>query len=161
MNEIQTATEEFWNIALAKFPKLNKFEMPKSVMNARLRTTGARSHSSENWIDYNQSLVIMPENHIEVLTEIVPHELAHNITDRLFPEIGNPHGNNWRYVYAEITGREASRTHKLKGVKIVNTIPFACPSKHIVYNFTPQRMSWVRRGKQYLCKTCNEILKPI
>ncbi len=162
MCELTQATQKFWEIAVVKFPQLKKLPMPDVRINARLRTTAGRSLATENWIDFNPHLFV--RNKEIFLLDTVPHELAHNIADRLFNErVG--HGAQWHFVFESLTGNAASRLHSMDvtGLKkpAAKTIPFACRRQHTVYQFTPQRMAWVRKGKVYLCKTCNDVLKPI
>jgi SprT protein len=162
LNKLVAAHDALWLKANSIFPALANFAKPEIRVNARLRTTGGRSLSTENWIDFNPHL--FADNEREFITDFLPHELAHNIADRLFNERCQ-HGEKWVYVGTMLTGKILNVKHSLdvsalKRPKAV-TIPFACKSKHIIYDFTPQRMAWVRKGKFYLCGTCKSRLYPL
>jgi len=70
-------------IALAEAKYGRKFEMPRVVYNKRGTTAGTASYTK--WeIDLNAGL--MMRNVEDFLERTVPHELAHLITDRVYPE---------------------------------------------------------------------------
>lgn len=82
--------------------------LPEIKLNNRLRTTGARCFYDKRIIDLNTAM--FRENYVTYETEIIPHELAHQIAWDIFGDKG--HGKPWKWVMVKI-GLEPNRCHNM------------------------------------------------
>ena len=163
LNEIQNRCEKtakkFWNKALGLYPKLAGYKMPSVVINSRLRTTAGYSYSGkENRIEFNPHLYLRHEDIFHLDT--IPHELAHNIADRLFKSKG--HDEAWHNTFFDLTGYLAERTHSMnvKHLEIKQkTYEYKCDCQ--TWKFSGRRNSLHKKGHRYFCKECGATIFPM
>ena len=64
---------------------------------------GGYYNPSRNLINLNK--VLWKERKEDVLNDILPHEVAHYIVDKLYP-FARPHGKEWKIIFKGITGKK-------------------------------------------------------
>jgi SprT protein len=142
-------------IALAEKAYNTTFKFPNVTYTKRGEVAGTASYST--WtIDLNAHLLM---EHIEEFIErTVPHELAHLITDQVYPESHNPvrtsswkrvkrepHGSAWRSVCTTIGMTDVTRCHDYDttNTKIVKSngrqIEWKCSCCGTVLKLTPAK----------------------
>lgn len=157
---LKSICESYWRVAQSKFPVLVDYDLPPIVINPRLRTTAGRCFYQRTIdglictkIDFNKTLLEANENYF--IADTIPHELAHAIDNIVFNSKG--HTDSWRACFAAITnGKIPQRCHSMpvesRKVSKPKTTTMRCDCKE--WEFTPQRMAWVKKGKVYFCPTC-------
>ena len=152
MDKIQKKLNELVQLAEKLFYP-GKFGDITFKMNSRLTSTAGRAFYDRGYMDFSTSLY--EANQEEFLVDTVPHEFAHMVAFRVYNSVG--HDNSWRYVVQQLGG-SPNRCHSYQVAqrKQVKTYQFKCACR--VHEFTPQRYAWVKKGKQYKCNTCNQLL---
>lgn len=107
---LQLVAEIARNVAWTKFQRIYslKGRMPAIKLNRRLKTTAGRCSITERWIDL--SVDMMRENLESFKTEIIPHEVAHQVAFDLYKDEG--HGMHWKSVMIAY-GLDPKRCHSL------------------------------------------------
>jgi SprT protein len=150
MERIIAKIKELTAIAEAKWPGYN-FDV-KVSMNDRLRTTAGRAWFAEGKVEFASKIY---ENNVEqFLEDTVPHEFAHIVANRVYGSTG--HDNYWKQVVAAL-GSSSTRCHsyEVKSTK-AKTYKYRCSC--MIHEITPQRRSWMLRGKVYKCSRCGDFL---
>ena len=106
-------TGELWAKYTKLFPGLAKFKAPKIVLNNRLTKTAGRCWQAENQIDFAAKFLAKFE--VEMLTIILPHEMAHQIDFNLFGVSDKKcgHGKKWCEIMVKL-GLPANKYHSLE-----------------------------------------------
>ena len=94
-NKIVTQT---WETLCLAFPKLIRFDPPIVKINNRIYRTAGRCFIEHNSIDLSAKL--LAKHNTEMLTVILPHEIAHQADYNLngMPKNNRWHGNNWAII---------------------------------------------------------------
>jgi len=152
MDKIQKKLNELVQLAEKLFYP-GKFGDITFKMNSRLTSTAGRAFYDRGYMDFSTSLY--EANQEEFLLDTVPHEFAHMVAFRVYNSTG--HDNRWRYVVEQLGGT-SNRCHNYQVAqrKQTKSYQFKCACR--VHEFTPQRYAWVKKGKQYKCNTCNQLL---
>lgn len=168
LDELVTVCHTYWTRAQAKYPVIADFDLPPVIINSRLRTTAGRCFYQRTKagyicvkVDFNKTL--MEANKTDFIVDTIPHELAHAMDKIVFNNKG--HGSTWRECFRAITnGREPTRCHSMDVSAVITkrakpkTTTMRCACKE--WEFTPQRMAWVKKGKVYFCPDCkSNIIK--
>jgi predicted SprT family Zn-dependent metalloprotease len=97
----------------AKFKGIYRLTKPMSTfkMNKRLKTTAGRNFWIERVIDL--SVELYGQYPDEFRCEIIPHELAHQVTFDVYGECRQIHGTEWKSVMRAV-GREPSTYHSME-----------------------------------------------
>ena len=152
MDKIQKKLNELVQLAEKLFYP-GKFGDITFKMNSRLTSTAGRAFYDRGYMDFSTSLY--EANREEFLIDTVPHEFAHMVAFRVYGSVG--HDNSWRYVAKQLGGiTNRCHTYQVAQRKQAKTHQFKCACS--VHEFTPQRYAWVKKGKQYKCNTCNQLL---
>ena len=118
---------------------------------ARLSPTGVGQ------IRFNTRLLV--ENSEDFLLRTVPHEVAHIVAYRLHGSTIKPHGPEWKAVM-ELFGAEASRCHSYdtsaSQIRRLKRFSYRCDCR--VHQLTSIRHNRAKRGQQYICKACHQVL---
>ncbi len=133
--------------------------LPLPQLNYKQRGKIAGSAYLENW-EIRLNPVLLAENGEQFIKEVVPHELAHLLTFRLFGKVP-PHGREWRWMMEKVLGVPARRTHSFD-VKSVQgrSFTYRCGCKtHDLSIIRHNRV--MRKRAQYHCRQCGEILNYI
>jgi SprT protein len=116
----------------------------------------------------NFNMDILRNNFDTFIEDIVVHEVAHYLTDRLHGVVMrgkrvSHHGKEWKYMMRFLGAKEIKRCHSYRVDKIshkkVKRFRYSCGcnAKHIVSTVTHNR---IQRGQQvYGCKYCREEIK--
>ena len=98
---LQTLAESLWLEYCEIFPVLVKFDCPKIVLNNRLSVTAGRCFSWDNKIDLGTKFFI--KHSTEMLSVILPHELAHQIDCNLNGAYNaDHHRQSWKTIMVKI-----------------------------------------------------------
>jgi SprT protein len=106
----------------------HKFPMPTVHYTLRGTTAGTAKYAAWS-ININAGLLLDPRYEVEQIEQTVPHELAHLVTFKVYPETmdrGPPqitrrgykrgkrevHGPRWQHVM-RVMGKDPARTHKM------------------------------------------------
>lgn len=127
------------------------FPPPTITYNQRGRAAGtARFHE---WsIRLNPQLLL--ENGSTFINEVLPHEVAHLITDAVtYPKRIKPHGEEWRFVLEEVFKCKARTRHNFNTDSVKGrTFLYQCRCRE--YELSLIRHNKVRRGAIYRCNFC-------
>ena len=114
IKKLQAYAETVWAECAEIFPALVKFDCPQIVFNARYTRTAGMSFYTLNKIDISLKYYIFHKKH--VITEILVHELAHQITYNIYGDKAmkaeNGHGWEWQSVMVKL-GKIPARFHQL------------------------------------------------
>lgn len=112
IENIQELAESLWAEYCEIFPQLVKFDCPKIVYNNRFRSTAGVCYAWQNKIELASKFML--NNRKEMLTVILPHEMAHQIDFNLN---GDPspywHRPAWKLIMVKI-GQNPARCHSMK-----------------------------------------------
>jgi SprT protein len=157
--EVSKITLEY--IALASKTYKKSFLLIPIIFDLRGKCAGMyRRNGRERVIRFNPWLFAKYYQHS--LEQTIPHEVAHYITDCLFPfRRVKPHGKEWRSVM-QAFGVEAKVTgdFDLTGipVKQYQRIDYICGCK--THQLSLIRHRRVQSGQaEYRCKDCRQLLK--
>ena len=105
--------------------RLNK-RMTMPQVSFRQRGKIAGSARLQGWeVRFNP--VLLEENPQAFVDEVVPHEVAHLVTFKLFGKV-RPHGKEWQAIMTEIFGVPARTTHSFDISSVQGaTYLYRCP----------------------------------
>lgn len=111
--QIQAIANIYWDRYCEAFPKLVKFDCPEIRLNKRLTRTAGRCHSEDNYIVLGYKFLEQFEHNM--LTVILPHELAHQIDYNLngWEHRKLHHGPKWCAIMGRI-GRKPDPYHSME-----------------------------------------------
>ncbi len=130
------------------FPDFNFKQRGRSAGTAYLQKNEIRL----NYYMYQQN----PE---EFINEVIPHELAHLLAYTLYGSSIRPHGKEWQSVMFFVLGCTPSRTHNFETPTPKKTFQYACACQ--THLLTIRRHNKIVKGVTYVCKQCQEPLKPL
>lgn len=112
IKQIQTLTEQLWEDYSLLFPRLVRFDVPVIVRNNRFTRTAGCCYQEINTIHLGWKF--FPKNGREMLTVILPHELAHQIDFNLngVSDKKCGHGKKWCDIMVKL-GLPANKFHSL------------------------------------------------
>ena len=95
------------------FPGLKKFDCPKIILNNRFTNTAGCNNQTGNTIQLASKFLYKFQ--AEMLTVILPHEMAHQIDFNLYgvSEKKCGHGENWRNIMVKL-GLPPNKYHSLE-----------------------------------------------
>ncbi len=143
-------------IALAE-KKLNQsLDMPVVSFKQRGKIAGSARYSQ--WeVRFNP--VLLAENPEAFINEVVPHEIAHLLTFKLFGRV-RPHGKEWQTMMTQVFGIPARTTHSFD-ISSVRGSTFlyrcACRDHHLSIR---RHNKIVRQQTLYHCTLCRQALSP-
>lgn len=132
-----------------------KFPMPLISYNQRGKIAGTAY--LQKW-EIRLNPVLLVENGETFIEEVVPHELAHLLTFRLFGGTIHPHGKEWRWMMEKVLGVPANRTHSFDVSSVQGRrFRYRCSCKeHYLSIIRHNRVE--RKKARYSCQRCGEIL---
>lgn len=105
----------------------------------------------------NQSLL---EQYTEYFfQQVIPHEVAHLVVDRLHLHRTKPHGPEWQAVMTECFGCPPDTYHTLPTTKariFAREYLYRCACQE--HFFTARRHASAQKGGRYICRTCRQSL---
>lgn len=141
---INTASQ-FFNHSF-KMPVIRFDQRGKSAGTARLQTWEIRLNP-----------ILLEENKKSFIDEVVPHEIAHLITFKLYGRV-RPHGKEWQGVMNSVFQLPANTTHQFD-VSSVSGKTFRYRCQCSSYELTVRRHNKMRRQQAtYQCKQCRQSL---
>ncbi len=153
MDRILAAFEGCYQLAEQHFSR--HFPRPDIELDLRGQRAGV-AYLNQNLLRFNGQLY--RDNADDFLLQTVPHEVAHLIAHQVYGARIRPHGREWQAVMTQLFQLPANRCHNYAVAKRRSTrylYRCACPD-HM--HFTPQRHAWVRKGRQYQCRRCGDLL---
>ena len=100
--KIDSITEQTWETLCLAFPKLVRYNPPIVRMNNRIYRTAGRCFVEHSTIDLSTKLLAKHKH--EMLTVILPHEIAHQADYNLngLPKNNRWHGKTWGVIMAAL-----------------------------------------------------------
>lgn len=121
-------------------------------MNNRLTSTAGRAFLTERRMDFSTSL--FEQNREKFVEDTVGHEFAHIVAYEIYGDKG--HGIGWKAVMQDM-GIESQRCHTYATQKRTSKkYIYSCGCQN--HEVSPQRRSWINRGKIYKCVKCGNII---
>ncbi|RWX53297.1 SprT family zinc-dependent metalloprotease [Photobacterium chitinilyticum] len=104
--------------------------------------------------------VLLEENPQAFLNEVVPHEIAHLVTFKLFGKV-RPHGREWQIMMTEVFGIPARTTHSFDVSSVQgDTYRYRCNCSE--HQLTVRRHNKIlRKQATYHCRRCQQPLQAI
>ncbi len=101
---------------------------------------------------------VLLEQHQEYFfQQVIPHEIAHLIVDRLYLRRTKPHGLEWQTVMRECFHCEPHAYHTLPTTKArIHSRDHLYRCACQVHYFTARRHASAQKGGRYICRTCGE-----
>lgn len=102
---------------------------------------------------------LLKEHPQEMISETIPHELAHIVAHRLFGTRIKPHGAEWRAVMAAF-GKAPDVSHQMAAQpsRRLRRYHYQCGCPRGA-QLTSIRHNRVQRGAAYLCRKCGQRLR--
>ena len=172
LEKIKAIIVDCLNKAVKVFPNLKEIPQPLVSLDLTGRTAGMHCYRSNAPFPHEIRInrVLLNENVEEMLTQTVPHEVAHMIVTHLFGAERDfftrrrkvaPHGKEWKMVMG-VLGKEATRCHTMDttNARTRNLRKFsykcACNTPH---NLTSIRHQRIQAGRYTLsCRNCGSQL---
>ena len=143
------------------FPSLM---MPQPIVGWFTKTkTAGYAHYAAHKVTFNE---VIARDNFEKFENTVIHEVAHLVTNRLFPN-AKPHGREWKYVMRKL-GAIPSRCHRYNVASIKET---RVPTKKYIYTcmcsegkkehlIGGQRHNNIVAGRKvFTCNACRERIR--
>jgi predicted SprT family Zn-dependent metalloprotease len=148
--EISDRIDWCLEIAEEAFPRSEPYEKPTVKFDLRGRTAG---QAYEDEIRLNVEL--LNEFYDEMLTQILPHEVAHCVVARKWP-YARAHGYQWAWVM-EAFGLPPNRTHAMptKPARVHKRYEVYCTGCNKTFMVT---MRTLKKLSGYRCNRCNSSL---
>jgi SprT protein len=167
IKDISAKIDETVALARLKFGHTRFFQentWEKPTFSIKLRgTTAGRAHLRLNHIKINP--ILFKENREKMLSQTIPHEIAHLVAYRVFNDTG--HGKFWKHVMVQF-GLKPDRCHSYDvsnaRVRGRNTVTFKCKCK--TWELTSIRANkhhkhMATKGRHfYTCRACGCGLQP-
>lgn len=129
---------------------------PEPLVSYRQRGTIAGTAWLDQW-EIRLNPVLLQANQQAFIDEVIPHELAHLLVFRQFGRVA-PHGQEWRWMMAEVLHTEPRRTHNFDLAQ-VRPVTFSYGCRCQQHALTVRRHNRIQRGEaQYRCRHCGEQL---
>ena len=171
--KIQEVIVNCMNIAVNTFPDLVDIEQPIIKLDLKGTTAGMYCwfpSAMMSVLRFNPDL--LKNNLDEMLTQTVPHEVAHYIvrflygseriwTGKKLMRVVQPHGKEWKYVMS-VLGKDAIRCHNMAVTKtrtVKRDYAYSCGC--MTYNLTSIRHNKIIKGRKYICKKCGNHLTKV
>jgi SprT protein len=150
IRQVETKVLEVYELAQIKFGRT--FELPQISFELGGKRTAGVANSYRNQIVINPKFLIeFPE---QILSRTVGHEIAHLLTDTLYPRAKRHHGPEWKYVARSIN-IEDTRCHSMILSEVKNKgFQYKCPCH--TYWLSSIKHRRAQYGTNYCCPTCKQ-----
>ncbi|MBL4828352.1 MAG: SprT family zinc-dependent metalloprotease [Aliivibrio sp.] len=134
-----------------------EFELPVISFNQRGKIAGTARLQS--W-EVRLNPILLQENQQPFIDEVIPHEIAHLITFKLYGRV-KPHGKEWQGVMNQLFNLPAKTTHSFNISSLQGkTFDYQCSCQ--THHLTVRRHNRVvRQQARYLCQRCKQPLSPL
>lgn len=151
--QAQDAIVHFIQIASRHF----HYEFPTPTLSFKLRGKCAGKAYLEQW-EIRLNPILFAENQTDYLSEVIPHEIAHLVTYKLFGHV-KPHGVEWRSLMREVFHLIPKTTHSFN-IQSVQGAHFTYQCGCRQHQLTIRRHNKVMRGiTNYRCTLCQQELQ--
>lgn len=102
---------------------------------------------------------LMKDNMTFFLDQVLPHEIAHMVVDRVYGARVKPHGIEWQSVMRQCFRVDPARCHSLEvepARQHRRDYIYRCDCQQ--HEFTARRHKNAQKGSQYICRTCGSEL---
>ncbi|MFG6665967.1 SprT-like domain-containing protein [Halomonas sp. HNIBRBA4712] len=119
--------------------------------------SAGQAHLGRGGLRFNKALLL--DNRQAYFDEVIPHEMAHWLVFHLEngPRL-KPHGREWQTVMRELYGLAPRVTHRFD-VSQSQRRPYHYRCDCQSHYFTAQRHAQAARGRRYLCRRCQGVLR--
>lgn len=154
-NKILKTIEQFAEVA-----KNKGYEFPNCVVDFSLTGTTA-GYAFRRVAKMRFNLALAERNEQAFLSDTVPHEMAHILQFKHYPN-SKPHGGEWKYFCRVLTGAEMPRCHDydvtgIKRTRNVKKYAISCGCmQHVVSQTIINR---IKSGRIYTCVLCKGVIK--
>lgn len=133
---------------------MQSFILPKVNFNQRGKIAGC-ARLQMNELRFNP--ILLDDNVDAFLKEVVPHEVCHLLTFKLFGKV-RPHGKEWQNLMRMLFDLEGQTYHQMDVTKVKGKIfHYECRCGPIELSI--RRHNKVMRNKQtYICRKCGHSL---
>lgn len=133
---------------------MQNFILPKVNFNQRGKIAGC-ARLQMNELRFNP--ILLDDNVDAFLKEVVPHEVCHLLTFKLFGKV-RPHGKEWQNLMQMLFDLEGQTYHQMDVTKVKGKIfHYECGCGPIELSI--RRHNKVVRNKQtYICRKCGHCL---
>lgn len=107
---VTTKADTVWLRLRKVYPQLNGIPRPIIKYNKRLKTTAGRAFYESNPVYIDLSVDLLWEHTQEMISQVIPHELAHIVAWIVFKD--NGHGTGWKSVMSTLD-IPADRCHSM------------------------------------------------
>lgn len=91
--------------------------------------------------------------------QVIPHEIAHLVVDRLHLRRTKPHGPEWQMVMRECFGCEPHAYHTLPTTKArIHQREYLYHCSCQQHYLTARRHASAQKGGRYICRACRQTL---
>ncbi len=126
--------------------------------------TAGRAYYGENKVVYSPTLYA--QNVETFLARTCPHEVAHLVTNKLFPFAKQAHGPEWRGVMKALGVQDITRCHSYDTSSTARAryqtrvFNYACACREM--KISARRHGRIVRGEaNYTCNYCRQRIKPL
>lgn len=154
MQQIADCVDALYQQAEAYFKK--SFPRP-SLSFRRSGKNAGTAFLQQNRINLHPLLYL--DNPDEYYDDVIPHEISHLLTWQLFGKV-KPHGKEWQAIMQEVFKRPPHTTHSFD-IKAVSGKRYSYQCGCTEHQLTVRRHNKIRKGAQYLCKQCRQMLTPV
>ena len=100
-----------WAKAQKAYPILRNIATPTTKISARLKTTAGYACYGAHSVEFSASLMWEHTEHF--IKDTIPHEVAHLVTHRVYPDVKGHHNAEWYAIMLNVYGIKATRCHSL------------------------------------------------
>ncbi|MEH6712855.1 SprT family zinc-dependent metalloprotease [Paraglaciecola polaris] len=129
---------------------------PKISFNQRGKIAGcARLQTNE--LRFNP--VLLTDNFTAFMEEVVPHEVCHLVAYNVYGRV-KPHGKQWQGLMEHLFGLTGHTYHKMDVTKVTGkTFAYLCLCGQVELSIR-RHNKILRQQQRYICRQCNEVLRP-
>lgn len=122
-------------------------------------TTAGQAWIGQNRIRLNLDLLLNPKYQHDMLTQTLPHEVAHLVTYGIWGSSVKPHGRQWAYIM-NVLGKPAKRCHQYEvETARKHARPYAYECACSTHMLTTNRHNKILSGTAYKCAKCGTRLR--
>ncbi len=136
-----------------------EFHFPK-IIYKDMGTTAGRAQYGTNTVWFSPTL--FSQNVETYLARTVPHEIAHLVTDALYPFAKRHHGPEWKRVMQLLGVQDITRCHNYDVTSVANRrtgirFLYACNCAGKQFEITTLIHKRIQGGQKRMCRKCKTL----